>query len=87
MIPSQAKPVEAAKKVEPIPRNYFKETLNNSLIYTSGLSGLVGLGIASPNAAFTTMTTTLALSGIVGYHTVWGVTPALHSPLMSVRHY
>ncbi len=30
------------------------------------------------------MATTLGLSGIVGYHTVWGVTPALHSPLMSV---
>lgn len=30
------------------------------------------------------MATTLSLSGIVGYHTVWGVTPALHSPLMSV---
>jgi NAD/NADP transhydrogenase alpha subunit len=30
------------------------------------------------------MTTTLGLAGIVGYHTVWGVTPALHSPLMSV---
>lgn len=30
------------------------------------------------------MTSTFALSGIVGYHTVWGVTPALHSPLMSV---
>lgn len=30
------------------------------------------------------MLTTLGLSGIVGYHTVWGVTPALHSPLMSV---
>lgn len=34
--------------------------------------------------AFTTMMTTFGLSGIVGYHTVWGVTPALHSPLMSV---
>ena len=30
------------------------------------------------------MLTTFGLSGIVGYHTVWGVTPALHSPLMSV---
>lgn len=30
------------------------------------------------------MMTTFGLSGIVGYHTVWGVTPALHSPLMSV---
>lgn len=30
------------------------------------------------------MVTTFGLAGIVGYHTVWGVTPALHSPLMSV---
>lgn len=30
------------------------------------------------------MITTFALSGIAGYHTVWGVQPALHSPLMSV---
>lgn len=42
------------------------------------------LGITAPNPAFTTMTTTFGLGCIVGYHTVWGVTPALHSPLMSV---
>ena len=48
------------------------------------LGSLLGLGAIAPNAAFTTMTTTLSLSGLVGYHTVWGVTPALHSPLMSV---
>jgi len=30
------------------------------------------------------MTTTFGLSCIVGYHTVWNVVPALHSPLMSV---
>lgn len=40
--------------------------------------------MVSPNPAFTSMLTVLGLSGIVGYHTVWGVTPALHSPLMSV---
>lgn len=45
---------------------------------------MLGLGIVSPNPAFTTMMTTFGLAGIVGYHTVWGVTPALHSPLMSV---
>ena len=43
-----------------------------------------GLGVLAPTSAFTTMMTTFSLSGIVGYHTVWGVTPALHSPLMSV---
>lgn len=44
----------------------------------------MGLGAISPNPQFTSMLTVLGLSGIVGYHTVWGVTPALHSPLMSV---
>jgi len=42
------------------------------------------LGVGSPNAAFTNMSTTFGLGCIVGYHTVWSVVPALHSPLMSV---
>lgn len=64
--------------------NPFQAALENSAYYTVGLGGLLALGYASPGPAFTTMMTTLGLSGIVGYHTVWGVTPALHSPLMSV---
>ncbi len=35
-------------------------------MYTAGLSGVLGLGMASPNAAFTTMVTTFGLAGIVG---------------------
>lgn len=45
---------------------------------------MLGLGLVAPNLAFSQMVTTFGLAGIVGYHTVWGVTPALHSPLMSV---
>lgn len=45
---------------------------------------MLGLGLAAPNAAFTQMVTIFGLATIVGYHTVWGVSPALHSPLMSV---
>ena len=56
----------------------------DTCICVAGVGGLLGLGIVSPNPAFTTMMTTFGLAGIVGYHTVWGVTPALHSPLMSV---
>lgn len=59
-------------------------SLSLSLCGCQGLSTVLALGIASPNAAFTQMVTTFGLAGIVGYHTVWGVTPALHSPLMSV---
>lgn len=50
----------------------------------AGLGTLVALGMGSPNPAMTQMMTTFSLAGIVGYHTVWSVTPALHSPLMSV---
>lgn len=64
--------------------NPFNEVLKASVTYTAGLSGMLALGYASPGPEFTTMMTTLGLAGIVGYHTVWGVTPALHSPLMSV---
>jgi len=53
-------------------------------IFYLGIGSIVGLGALSPNPEFTSMLTVLGLSGIVGYHTVWGVTPALHSPLMSV---
>lgn len=57
---------------------------STKLVTCSGLSSLVALGAISPNGQFSQMTATLALSTIAGYHTVWGVTPALHSPLMSV---
>ncbi|XP_008308740.1 NAD(P) transhydrogenase, mitochondrial [Cynoglossus semilaevis] len=62
----------------------FKRTMTSAGIYTTGVSSCLALGMISPNAAFTQMVTTFGLAGIVGYHTVWGVTPALHSPLMSV---
>lgn len=81
--PPPSKATAAALKKEEAPRNYFRETLNDAFLYTAGLSSILGLGAASPNGAFTTMVTTFGLAGIVGYHTVWGVVPALHSPLMS----
>ncbi|XP_018022087.1 NAD(P) transhydrogenase, mitochondrial-like, partial [Hyalella azteca] len=74
----------APQKVAPPPPDYFALTLKDSLLYTSGLGTLVGLGVGSPNPAMTQMMTTLSLATLVGYHTVWSVTPALHSPLMSV---
>lgn len=68
----------------PPPVDPMKKTMNTALTYTGGLGTMLALGSASPNPAFTTMVTTFGLAGIVGYYTVWNVTPALHSPLMSV---
>ncbi|TGZ67647.1 hypothetical protein CRM22_004709 [Opisthorchis felineus] len=78
--PATAVPVPEAAT----PASLFQSKLRSAVSTAVGLSGLVGLGLASPSPAFTTMLTTFGLAGIVGYHTVWGVTPALHSPLMSV---
>ncbi|XP_077318901.1 NAD(P) transhydrogenase, mitochondrial [Lithobates pipiens] len=83
-VPVQQKSVAqlAAEKAAAI--SPFRKTMTNATAYTAGLASLLSLGIASPHSAFTQMVTTFGLAGIVGYHTVWGVTPALHSPLMSV---
>uniref|UniRef100_A0AAQ6AHP2 NAD(P) transhydrogenase, mitochondrial n=1 Tax=Amphiprion ocellaris TaxID=80972 RepID=A0AAQ6AHP2_AMPOC len=74
--PKSVQELEAEKTAQISP---FRATLT-----TAGVATLLGLGLSAPNAAFTQMVTTFGLAGIVGYHTVWGVTPALHSPLMSV---
>ena len=92
VLPAAATPATAskaaadAKKVAKVLTNsdYFQKYARDSLAYSAGLGGLIGLGLVSPNPAFANMITTLALSGLVGYHTVWNVSPALHSPLMSV---
>jgi len=51
---------------------------------TYGSLMMLGLGAISPNVAFSSMFSTFALSGVIGYQVVWGVVPALHSPLMAV---
>merc|ERR1711974_448146 len=73
--------VAAKEQKEP---NHFNDKLKQALTYTAGLGTMNALGTSSPGPAFTNMSTTFALGCIVGYHTVWSVVPALHSPLMSV---
>ncbi|KAM3073461.1 hypothetical protein ACMFMF_006668 [Clarireedia jacksonii] len=50
---------------------------------TGGMGLAVILGKAT-GPIFMSNAFTFALAGLIGYRTVWGVTPALHSPLMSV---
>merc|ERR1719192_162405 len=86
-VAAAAKPQKGAavaakeQKAEP---NYFNDALKQAMTYTAGLGTLNALGCGSPGPAFTNMSTTFGLGCIVGYHTVWSVVPALHSPLMSV---
>merc|ERR1712165_565494 len=77
-------PISVAAAAAPVEVNHFNEKMKTALSYTAGLGTINALGVGSPNPAFTNMTTTFSLGCIVGYHTVWSVVPALHSPLMSV---
>jgi len=61
-----------------------KSTRQNAIYLSSGFGTLLALGVSVPDPAFVRMLTTFSLAGLVGYKVVWGVTPALHSPLMSV---
>merc|ERR1719312_62058 len=72
------------KKGAAVEVNHFNDALKQAATYTAGFGTVTALGMGSPNGAFTNMSTTFSLGCIVGYHTVWSVVPALHSPLMSV---
>eukprot|EP00914_Ancora_sagittata_P002836 GHVO01005990.1.p1 GENE.GHVO01005990.1~~GHVO01005990.1.p1 ORF type:complete len:610 (+),score=135.60 GHVO01005990.1:114-1943(+) len=45
---------------------------------------LIAVNMLSSSGAFLMMLTTFCLAGTAGYQAVWGVTPSLHTPLMSV---
>lgn len=50
----------------------------------ASLASIVGLGVLCPDPSFMTMFSTFTLAVIAGYQSVWGVSPALHTPLMSI---
>jgi len=80
--PQATKPKVAA--VEKAPEDPYQTTLSTALLTTGGTGSMVALGMLSSDPAFSTMMSTFALAGAAGYQVVWGVVPALHTPLMSV---
>lgn len=85
VIPKVDKKVEDKPEAKSLgPKDLYEETRHNALVTSGALAGTLLLGACSPNPAFSSMLTKFGLSSICGYQTVWGVTPALHSPLMSV---
>lgn len=72
------------KVAKPQEINFFKRSLKNAATISAGLLGFLGLGYACSNPAILTMASIFSLSVITGYFSVWGVTPALHTPLMSI---
>jgi NAD(P) transhydrogenase len=76
--------VSKKEKSEETKVSPFQKTLKTAIGITTSLASLLGLGIICPDPAFLAMTSTFSLSVIAGYLCVWGVTPALHTPLMSI---
>ena len=76
--------VSHEKPKEVVQTSLFKKSLNNAIALSGGILGLLGLGYATTNPAILTMSSIFSLSVITGYFSVWGVTPALHTPLMSI---
>lgn len=78
----KSKPVKVKK--EEVPVNMYKQTLKTALITGGSLASVLAMGVLCPDPAFLVMTSTFSLALVTGYLGVWSVTPALHTPLMSV---
>ncbi|KAK2027280.1 NAD(P) transhydrogenase beta subunit [Colletotrichum zoysiae] len=79
--PAQAPPV--TKEAEVVTLTPFQKTSREVATVTAGMGAALALGkMTSP--LFMGNAFTFALASLIGYRVVWGVTPALHSPLMSV---
>jgi NAD(P) transhydrogenase len=84
--PAPARPPVAAqdtKVTETLALTPFQKVSREVATVTGGMGLALALGKAT-GPAFMSNLFTFSLAGLVGYRAVWGVTPALHSPLMSV---
>ncbi|KYK60864.1 NAD transhydrogenase precursor [Drechmeria coniospora] len=81
--PAPAKPAAAEVVVETKALTPWQAKTREVAAVTTGMGSMLALGkFTSP--LFMSNTFTFALASLIGYRVVWGVAPALHSPLMSV---
>ncbi|XRA99374.1 NAD(P) transhydrogenase beta subunit [Pycnococcus provasolii] len=79
------KSAAAAAAAAPSPASIaYNDTLSGALMTTGGLSSLMAVNYGTQDPAMMKAMAIFTLAGVSGYQTVWGVVPALHSPLMSV---
>ncbi|EON97672.1 putative nad transhydrogenase protein [Phaeoacremonium minimum UCRPA7] len=81
--PAPAAAPAAAKEAEVVALTPFQKTSREVGFVTGGMATALALGkLTGP--AFMGNAFTFGLASLIGYRVVWGVAPALHSPLMSV---
>ncbi|KAH8587461.1 NAD(P) transhydrogenase mitochondrial precursor [Bisporella sp. PMI_857] len=91
VIPTAPRPAAPPTPVRPPPEvtsevvavTPWQKTSREVATVTGGMGLALALGKAT-GPIFMGNAFTFALASLIGYRTVWGVTPALHSPLMSV---
>ena len=81
--PPAPKKIPDAAAVEVVALTPWQKVSREVATVTGGMSLALVLGKAT-GPLFMGNFFTFALASLVGYRTVWGVVPALHSPLMSV---
>ncbi|EPQ58348.1 NAD P transhydrogenase [Gloeophyllum trabeum ATCC 11539] len=79
--PTTAK-IEEEKKITAL--TPWQKAQREVATITAGMGTAVAIGKYAAPAAVSTLFTSFAFAGLIGYRVVWGVAPALHSPLMSV---
>jgi NAD(P) transhydrogenase len=81
--PAPAAPPTAAKEAEVVALTPWQKASREVALVTGGMGSALALGkLTGP--LFMGNAFTFALASLIGYRVVWGVVPALHSPLMSV---
>ena len=83
---SAAPPAPTPATVQETPADVAEQessALGPLLVFGAGALALLGLGTVAP-ASFMAHFTVFVLACFIGYMVIWNVTPALHTPLMSV---
>ena len=83
LLPDPAVAVAKAVAVPHVKKEKKGGGVASAMMAVLATAALVGLGLVAP-PAFLSHLTVFALACIVGWQVVWNVTPALHTPLMSV---
>lgn len=87
--PAATPPTQEAPKAQPAAItteiNHSKSYKNISSLFliVLGVAALIGIGASAPSS-FLSHFTVFVLACFVGWQVIWNVTPALHTPLMSV---
>ena len=75
--------IPEVKEAQAVALTPFQKQTREVALVATGMGTALALGKAT-GPLFMGNVFTFALAGLVGYRAVWGVVPALHSPLMSV---